>query len=100
MPPWLSLRELFPAEVSDEQLMQALRKEMAYYKEHAHEARRILEETMVESDDEVEERSELEQEARLRATAGEPMSPRRLALWLGGAFIVAVIIVWIVYQIT
>ena len=63
-------------------------------------ARRILEETMVEGDDEAEERSELEQEARLRATGGEPMSPARLALWVGGAFIVAVIIIWIVYEIS
>ncbi|HEX3361500.1 MAG TPA: hypothetical protein VHS74_10965, partial [Solirubrobacterales bacterium] len=69
-------------------------------KEHAHEARRILEETMTEGDDEAEERAELEGEARLRATGGEPMTPARLALWVGGAFIVAVIIVWIVYQIT
>jgi hypothetical protein len=69
-------------------------------KEHAHEARRILEETMVEGDDEAEERSEIEQEAHLRATGGEPMSPARLALWVGGAFIVAVIIIWIVYQIS
>src|SRR6201992_645418 len=33
-------------------------------KEHAQEARRILEETMVEADDEAEERAELEGEAR------------------------------------
>ena len=69
-------------------------------KEHAREARRILEETMVEADDEAEERAELEGEARLRATDGEPMSPARLALWVGGAFVVAVIIIWIVYEIS
>src|ERR1700761_4336433 len=68
-------------------------------KEHAQEARRILEQTMVEADDEAEERAELEGEARLRATDGEPMSPARLALWVGGAFVVAVVIIWIVYQI-
>ena len=38
-PPWISLRDLVPAEVSDEQLVEALKAEMAYYKEHAHEGR-------------------------------------------------------------
>jgi putative hydrolase of the HAD superfamily len=38
-PPWVSLRELVPAEVSDERLVAALRAEMAYYREHAHEGR-------------------------------------------------------------
>lgn len=38
-PPWISLRDMVPAEVSDEQLVAALRAEMAYYKEHAHEGR-------------------------------------------------------------
>jgi putative hydrolase of the HAD superfamily len=38
-PPWVSLRERVPAEVSDERLMAALRAEMAYYREHAHEGR-------------------------------------------------------------
>src|ERR1700749_809935 len=69
-------------------------------KEHAHEARRILEETMVEGDDEAEERAELGEETRVRGPGGEPMSPGRLALGVGGAFIVAVIIIWIVYQIS
>src|SRR3954452_11814418 len=36
-PPWISLREMVPAEVSDERLVDALRAEVAYYKEHAHE---------------------------------------------------------------
>jgi hypothetical protein len=68
-------------------------------KEHAHEARRILEETTTEGDDEAEERSELEEEARLRKNDGEPMTPGRLALWVAAAFIAAVIIIWIVYEI-
>ena len=68
-------------------------------KDHAFEARRILEETMTEGDDEAEERTELEEEAHLRATGGEPMTPGRLALWLGVAFVAAVIIIWIVYEI-
>jgi putative hydrolase of the HAD superfamily len=38
-PPWISLRELVPAEVSDERLVAALRAEMAYYREHAHQGR-------------------------------------------------------------
>jgi putative hydrolase of the HAD superfamily len=36
-PPWISLRDMVPAEISDEQLVEALKAEMAYYKEHAHE---------------------------------------------------------------
>jgi putative hydrolase of the HAD superfamily len=38
-PPWVSLRERIPAEVSDRRLEQALRAEMAYYRDHAHEGR-------------------------------------------------------------
>jgi putative hydrolase of the HAD superfamily len=38
-PPWISLRDLVPGEVSDERLVEALKAEMAYYKEHAHEGR-------------------------------------------------------------
>jgi HAD superfamily hydrolase (TIGR01549 family) len=38
-PPWISLRDLVPAEISDERLVEALKAEMAYYKEHAHEGR-------------------------------------------------------------
>jgi hypothetical protein len=69
-------------------------------KEHAQEARRILEETMTVGDDEGEERAELEGEARLRKTGGEPMTPARLALWVGGAFVAAIVVIWIVYQIS
>jgi hypothetical protein len=67
-------------------------------KEHAQEARRILEETVTES--ESEEREELEGEARLRETGGDPVSPGRLALYVGAALVVAVVIVWIVYEIS
>src|SRR5262249_19054543 len=38
-PPWVLLRERIPADVSDERLVSAVRAEMAYYKEHAHEGR-------------------------------------------------------------
>ena len=65
---------------------------------HAEEARRILAETLTES--ESEEREELEGEAHLRATGGDPISPGRLALYVGGAFIVAIVIIWIVYEIS
>jgi hypothetical protein len=67
-------------------------------REHATEARRIIEETMTES--EGEERSELEEEARLRAGGGDPMPAGKLALYVGGAFVVAVLIIFIVYEIS
>jgi putative hydrolase of the HAD superfamily len=38
-PPWRFLRDRLPAEVSDEQLKDAVRAEMAYYREHADEGR-------------------------------------------------------------
>ena len=38
-PPWVSLRDRIPEEVSDHRLEQALRAEMAYYRDHAHEGR-------------------------------------------------------------
>jgi putative hydrolase of the HAD superfamily len=38
-PPWIPLRERVPAEVGDEQLKDAVRAEMAYYREHADEGR-------------------------------------------------------------
>jgi putative hydrolase of the HAD superfamily len=38
-PPWVSLRERIPAKVSDERLVAAVRVEMGYYREHAHEGR-------------------------------------------------------------
>lgn len=38
-PPWTLLRDRVPAEIPDERLMAALRAEMSYYREHAHEGR-------------------------------------------------------------
>jgi putative hydrolase of the HAD superfamily len=38
-PPWLSMRDRVPSEVSDDRLEEALRAEMAYYRDHAHEGR-------------------------------------------------------------
>ncbi len=66
--------------------------------DHARKARELLEETMTES--EGEEREELEGEARLVRTGGDPMSPGRLALWVGGAFVVAILLIWIAYQVS
>jgi hypothetical protein len=65
---------------------------------HAEEARRILAETLTDS--ESEEREELEGEARLRATGGEPTSPGRLALYVAAGLVIAIAIVWIVYEIS
>ncbi|MBS1889311.1 MAG: DUF2007 domain-containing protein [Actinobacteria bacterium] len=67
-------------------------------KEHAEAARELLAETLTES--ESEEREELEDEARLTRTGGEPTSPGRLALWVGVAFLAAVVIIWVVYEIS
>jgi hypothetical protein len=69
-------------------------------KENAHEARRILEETMTEGEDESEEREELEGEAHLRATGGDPITPQRLAIWVVGGLIVAIALIWIVFEIS
>jgi putative hydrolase of the HAD superfamily len=38
-PPWISLRDRVPEKVGDERLVAALRAEMAYYRDHAHEGR-------------------------------------------------------------
>jgi putative hydrolase of the HAD superfamily len=38
-PPWVTLRAAVPEEVGDEALVAAVREEMAYYKDHAHEGR-------------------------------------------------------------
>jgi hypothetical protein len=67
-------------------------------KDHADKAREILAETMTET--EGEERAELEDEARLRKTGGDPMSPQRLAMWIVAGLIVAVVLVWIVFEIS
>jgi hypothetical protein len=66
---------------------------------HAEEAKRILAETMVAGEDEGEERAELEAEALGRSTAAGP-SPGRLALWVLIAAIAAVILIWILYELT
>jgi hypothetical protein len=65
---------------------------------HAEKARQILSETLTES--ESEEREELEGEAHLRATGGDPTSPGRLAIYVVAGLVVAIVIVWIVYEIS
>jgi Putative prokaryotic signal transducing protein len=66
--------------------------------DHADKAREILAETMTET--EGEEQEELEGEARLRKTGGDPMSPQRLALWVLGGVVVAIVLIWIVFEIS
>jgi len=65
--------------------------------DHAHKARELLADTMVET--EAEERAEIEGEAA-RRRGGDETSPARLALWVGVAFLGAVILVWILYQLS
>jgi len=59
----------------------------------AKRAREVLADTMLESEDQ----ERLEIEGRLR---GGETSPARLALWVGVAFLAAVILVWLLYQAT
>ncbi|HET6999169.1 MAG TPA: hypothetical protein VFI03_11320 [Solirubrobacterales bacterium] len=66
--------------------------------DHAQEARTVLAETMVEEGGDPE-RTELEEEARLRGGGGET-SASRLALWVAVAFLGAVILVWVLYQLS
>jgi hypothetical protein len=66
---------------------------------HAHNAKTLLADTITEN--ESDEEAEMRDEARLRR--GGPAtetSPARLALWVGAAFLGAVILVWILYQLT
>ncbi len=65
--------------------------------EVARKARELLTETMLESED--EERAELAGQARLERE-GIEASPSRLALWVGAAFLGAVILVWVLYQLS
>jgi hypothetical protein len=64
----------------------------------AAKARSVLAETMVEEGDDPEW-TELEEQARLRSGGGET-SPGRLALWVLTAFLGALILVWVLYQLT
>jgi hypothetical protein len=63
----------------------------------AQKARDVLADTLVDS--EAEERAELLGEAGLRGQ-GTETSPERLAIWVGAAFLAAVILVWVLYQLS
>jgi hypothetical protein len=66
---------------------------------HAQKAKTLLADTITE--DEGDEEAELHDEARLRR--GGPAtetSPARLALWVGAALLAALILAWILYQLT
>lgn len=66
---------------------------------HAQKAKAMLADTITES--ESDEEAELREEARLRH--GGPTtetSPARLAIWVGAAFLGAVILVWLLYQLS
>jgi hypothetical protein len=66
---------------------------------HAQKAKTLLADTITEN--EADEEAELHDEARLRR-GGPPTetSPARLALWIGVAFLGAVILVWVLYQLS
>jgi hypothetical protein len=66
---------------------------------HADKAKALLADTITE--DPADEEAELRDEARLRR--GGPTTetpPARLAMWIGIAFLAAVVLAWILYQLT
>ncbi|MGB7684480.1 MAG: hypothetical protein WBL45_01705 [Solirubrobacterales bacterium] len=66
--------------------------------EMAQKARGVLADTMLES--EAEERAEIEGGIRGARGGAEATPPARLALWVGAAFLGAVILVWVLYQLS
>jgi hypothetical protein len=64
----------------------------------APQARKVLAETLVESED--QERVELEEERRLARGETGAISPGRLAFWFGVAVLGAFLLVWLLYQLT
>jgi hypothetical protein len=67
-------------------------------KEQAPRAREVLSETLI--DDEAEERDEVEDQVRAAREGPQETSPARLALWVGIAFVVAVVLIWIVFEVS
>lgn len=68
--------------------------------QHEEDAKRVLAETMVAGEDEGDERRELEEERRLaRGESGGP-SPGRLAVWVLIAAFAAIVVIWILYEIS
>ncbi len=68
--------------------------------QHEEEAKRTLAETMVADEDEDDERRELEEERRLARGEGGGPSPGRLAVWVVAAAIAAIVLIWILYEIS
>jgi hypothetical protein len=64
---------------------------------HARTARELLSDTAIESED--EERAELRGQAR-REREGTDTPARSLAIWVGIAFVAAVVLVWVLYQLS
>ncbi len=64
----------------------------------AQRARTLLADTMIDSEEEA--RAELGEQQRLSRPGPTETTPARLALWLAVAFLGAVIVVWILYQIS
>ncbi len=67
--------------------------------QHEEEAKRILAETIVAGEDEGEERQELEAEVLGRNASSGP-SPGQLALWVGIAAVVAIALIWVLYELS
>jgi hypothetical protein len=66
---------------------------------HAQKAKALLADTITES--EADEEAELRDEARLRRGGrATETSPARLALWIAAALLAAVILVWVLYQLS
>jgi ribosomal protein L15 len=64
----------------------------------AQKAKKLLADTITEN--EGDERAELSDEARLRRGERTETTPARLALWVGAAFLGAVVLVWVLYQLS
>jgi hypothetical protein len=67
---------------------------------HEEEAKRVLAETMVAGEDEGEERLELEQERRLARGESAGPTPGRLAIWVLIAALAAIVLIWILYELS
>ena len=66
--------------------------------EAAPRAREVLAETQFESED--EERSELEEQVRLERGEAGVTSPGRLAMWVAIAAVAAILLIWVLYEIS
>lgn len=67
-------------------------------KDQAPRAREVLAETMIE--DESEERDDIEAGIRAARKGPQPTTPAQLALWVGIAFLVAVVVIWIAFEVS